>query len=321
MVELDSVSVRFEGRAAVDTVTASVGRGEWVGLIGANGAGKTTLLRALVGLVEHEGEVRIGGTPTTAMGRRQRARAVAYVPQAPELPADMSVFDYTLLGRTPHIAYLAVESGDDLDHCARLLERLELAGLSQRHLSTLSGGERQRVVLARALAQEAPVLLMDEPTSALDLAHRVEALEIVDELRHEWGLTVVSAMHDLTLAGQFADRLLLLSGGSVAAFGAPGRGARRTGAGGGVRLCRPHHPHRRRRARRRPPPHRAAPGWFGAPAGRGRPGGQGGAMSGDDPVHGCRCPSPIHRRRAGASTPWSSSTRVTGRGSRRPPSA
>ena len=222
MVELDSVSVRFEGRAAVDAVTASVGRGEWVGLIGANGAGKTTLLRALVGLVEHDGEVRIGGTATLAMGRRQRARSVAYVPQAPELPADMSVFDYTLLGRTPHIAYLAVESGDDLAHCARLLDRLELAGLSHRHLSTLSGGERQRVVLARALAQEAPVLLMDEPTSALDLAHRVEALEIVDELRHEWGLTVVSAMHDLTLAGQFADRLLLLSSGSVAAFGAPG---------------------------------------------------------------------------------------------------
>jgi len=221
MVQLEAVSVRFDGRAAVDAVTASVGRGEWVGLIGANGAGKTTLLRALVGLVEHEGEVRIGGKPTLAMGRRQRARSVAYVPQAPELPADMSVFEYTLLGRTPHIAYLAVESGGDLAHCTRLLERLELGPLAHRHLSTLSGGERQRVVLARALAQEAPVLLMDEPTSALDLSHRVEALEIVDELRREWELTIVSAMHDLTLAGQFADRLLLLSGGSVAAFGPP----------------------------------------------------------------------------------------------------
>jgi iron complex transport system ATP-binding protein len=102
-----------------------------------------------------------------------------------------------------------------------LLERLGLAELAGRSLSTLSGGERQRVVLARALAQEAPVLLMDEPTSALDLGRRVDALEIVDELRREWGLTVVSAMHDLTLAGQFADRLLLLSSGSVAAFGPP----------------------------------------------------------------------------------------------------
>ena len=221
MVELQAVSVRFGARPAVDAVTASVRRGEWVGLIGANGAGKTTLLRAVAGLVDHEGEVRIGGKPTVAMTRRERGRSLAYVPQSPELPVDMSVFDYALLGRTPHIGYLAVESGEDVAHCARLLERIGLAELASRRLSTLSGGERQRVVLARALAQEAPVLLMDEPTSALDLAHRVEALEIVDELRREWGLTVVSALHDLTLAGQFADRLLLMAGGSVAALGTP----------------------------------------------------------------------------------------------------
>ncbi len=221
MVELGGVTVRFDGRVVVDAVTASVGRGEWVGLIGANGAGKTTLIKAVAGLVDHDGEVRVGGKSSAAMGRRERARSVAYVPQSPELPADMSVTDYTLLGRTPHIAYLAVESRADLSQCAELLERLGLAPLAARPLSTLSGGERQRVVLARALAQEAPVLLMDEPTSALDLSHRMEALESVDELRREWGLTVVSALHDLTLAGQFADRLLLLSGGSVAAFGTP----------------------------------------------------------------------------------------------------
>ena len=119
MVELEAVTVRFDGRVAVDAVTASVGRGEWVGLIGANGAGKTTLLKAVAGLVDHDGEVRVGGKPSAGMGRRERARSVAYVPQSPELPADMSVFDYTLLGRTPHIAYLAVESRTDLAHCAR----------------------------------------------------------------------------------------------------------------------------------------------------------------------------------------------------------
>jgi iron complex transport system ATP-binding protein len=221
MVGLSSVTVRYDGRVAVHDVTVTVGKGEWVGLIGANGAGKTTLLRAVAGLASHEGVIRLGGRITAGMGRRERARALAYVPQSPELPDDMSVSDYTLLGRTPHIAYLSVESAADLAHCAVLLERLGLAELAGRSLSTLSGGERQRVVLARALAQEAPVLLMDEPTSALDLGRRVDALEIVDELRREWGLTVVSAMHDLTLAGQFADRLLLLSSGSVAAFGPP----------------------------------------------------------------------------------------------------
>ncbi len=221
MVELDAVTVRFGERAVVDAVGVAVGRGEWLGVIGANGAGKTTLLRAVAGLVDYEGDVRLGGRAAAPMARRERARAVSYVPQSPELPADMPVFDYVLLGRTPHISYLAVESPDDLAHCRELIGRLELGPLARRHLSTLSGGERQRVVLARALAQEAPVLLMDEPTSALDMAHRVEALEIVDELRRDWGLTVVSALHDLTLAGQFADRLLLLSGGAVAALGTP----------------------------------------------------------------------------------------------------
>jgi iron complex transport system ATP-binding protein len=221
IVELDTVTVHFEQQTAVDAVSASVARGEWVAVIGANGAGKTTLLRAVAGLVEFQGAIRLDGRDVAPLGRRERAHAVSYVPQSPEMPGDMSVFDYVLLGRTPHISYLAVESSHDLAHCRTLLDRLELRHLARRHLSTLSGGERQRVVLARALAQEAPVLLMDEPTSALDMSHRIEALEIVDELRHDWGLTVVSVLHDLTLAGQFADRLLLLGGGTVIALGTP----------------------------------------------------------------------------------------------------
>jgi iron complex transport system ATP-binding protein len=220
-VELTGLTVRLGGRSIVGPVDLDVGRGEWVGVIGANGAGKTTLLRAVAGLVDYEGDVRVSRRSAGAMGRRERARAVSYVPQSPELPGDMSVFDYVLLGRTPHIAYLAVESPRDTRRCRALLERLELAHLAGRHLSTLSGGERQRVVLARALAQEAPVLLMDEPTSALDMSHRVDALETVDELRRTWDLSVLSVLHDLTLAGQFADRLLLLSGGTVTALGRP----------------------------------------------------------------------------------------------------
>jgi len=221
IVQLDTVTVRFEQQTVVDAVSATVARGEWVAIIGANGAGKTTLLRAVAGLVEYQGAIRLDGRDAAPLGRRQRAHAVSYVPQSPEMPADMSVFDYVLLGRTPHISYLAVESSDDVAHCGKLLDRLELRHLARRHLSTLSGGEKQRVVIARALAQEAPILLMDEPTSALDMSHRIEALEIVDELRHDWGLTVVSVLHDLTLAGQFADRLLLLGAGSVIALGTP----------------------------------------------------------------------------------------------------
>jgi iron complex transport system ATP-binding protein len=218
-LEVDGVTVRYGDAVAVQEVTAAAAVGEWVGLIGANGAGKSSLLRAIAHLVPYDGAVRIGGESTARLSRRRRAQLVAYVPQNPELPAAMSVLEYTLLGRTPHIGYFGVESVDDRWHCVEILEQLHHAELAQRHLSTLSGGELQRVVLARALSQDAPVLLLDEPTSALDVGRRVDALELVDELRRERGLTVLSAMHDLTLAAQFADRLVLLSGGAVAASG------------------------------------------------------------------------------------------------------
>jgi iron complex transport system ATP-binding protein len=223
MIEIDHLTVRFDATTAVHDITESVAHSEWVGLIGANGAGKTTLLRAVAHLEHHDGTVQVNGHLTRDLPRRQRAQLVAYVPQSPQLPADMTVLDYTLLGRTPHVGFFGAESEQDRRICVELLGRLELTPLAGRRLSTLSGGELQRIVLARALAQNAPVLLLDEPTSALDLGRRVDALELVDELRRERGLTVLSALHDLTLAGQFADRLVLLSRGAVAASGPPGK--------------------------------------------------------------------------------------------------
>ena len=221
MLGIERVTVRYGASVAVSAVTESAAKGEWVGLIGANGAGKSSLLRAAAQLVPYDGAVKVAGETMGRISPRRRARLVAYVPQQPELPAGMSAIDYTLLGRTPHIGYFGVESAEDQRVCAEVLDRIGLAGLAERHLSTLSGGELQRVVLARALAQDAPVLLLDEPTSALDLGRRVDALELVYELRRERGLTVLSAMHDLTLAAQFADRLVLMSGGQVVAAGAP----------------------------------------------------------------------------------------------------
>ena len=221
MLELDRVTVRYDGTVAVREISVTAAPGEWVGVIGANGAGKSSLLRAVAHLVPHAGAVRISGESISRLSRRRRAQLVAYVPQQPELPAGMSVLDYVLLGRTPHIGYFGVESESDRQHCVELLDQLHLTDLAPRHLATLSGGELQRVVLARALAQEAPVLLLDEPTSALDLGRRVDALELVDDLRRTRRLTVLSAMHDLTLAAQFADRLVLVSAGGVVAAGPP----------------------------------------------------------------------------------------------------
>jgi iron complex transport system ATP-binding protein len=221
VISVTDVRVRYGPVAALDGVTERAAAGEWLGVIGPNGAGKTTLLQAVARQVAHAGRIEVCGDPVARMPRRKLARIVAYVPQRPQLPPDMAVGDYVLLGRTPHIGYFRVETDADRGICAELLDRLALSAMAGRTLGTLSGGELQRLVLARALAQQAPVLLLDEPTSALDLGRRVDALELVDALRRERSLTVLSAVHDLTLAGQFADRLLLLDGGRVAASGPP----------------------------------------------------------------------------------------------------
>jgi len=216
---LDSVSVTLGGARIVDRLAASVEPGEWVALIGPNGAGKTTALRAVAGLVGYDGAVTILGDDAAGLSRRDRARVLALVPQVPLIPGDISVREYVLLGRTPYLTYFGSERRADHDAVDAALEQLDLLALEHRRLDTLSGGERQRATLARALAQDAPILLLDEPTAALDVGRQQQVLELVDGLRAKRGLTVLSTMHDLTLAGQYADRLLLLDCGRLVAGG------------------------------------------------------------------------------------------------------
>jgi iron complex transport system ATP-binding protein len=216
---LDQVAVAYGKRRALAPFTETVASGEWLGLIGPNGAGKSSLLRAVVGLVPMSGSVTVDGSPLTLRTRRRRAALIAYVPQAPILPEDMTGFEYVLLGRAPYVSYFGTESRDDKAMARDVLRRLDLSEFGERRLGELSGGERQRLVIARALAQEAPILLLDEPTSALDIGHQQQALELVARLRRDHGLTVISAMHDLTLAGQYSDRLALLYEGHCVASG------------------------------------------------------------------------------------------------------
>jgi iron complex transport system ATP-binding protein len=168
--------------------------------------------------VPYSGTILVDGVDARERGRRELARLCAFLPQIPETPSELTVAEYVLLGRTPHLGYFAVEGDDDRDAAERALDRLDLLPFAQRSLGSLSGGELQRVVLARALAQEAPILLLDEPTTALDLGRQQQVLELVDSLR-DGELTVVSTMHDLTLAGQYAERLVLLDAGRVVADG------------------------------------------------------------------------------------------------------
>jgi iron complex transport system ATP-binding protein len=222
VLSLERLTVELGGRNVVDGVSFAVERGEWVTVIGPNGAGKSTLLRSVAGLIGHRGRIALDGEELRRLGRREVARRVAIVPQSPLMPVAMSVREYVLLGRTPYVSYAGREGRRDRSATEEAMVRLDLAELAARPLGTLSGGERQRAVLARALAQEAPLLLLDEPTSALDAGRQQEALELIDGLRLDAGLTVLAAMHDLTLAGQYASRLLLLSGGRIVARGAPG---------------------------------------------------------------------------------------------------
>ena len=214
------ISVTYGGDTRVlDEVSVRVDTNEWLGLLGPNGAGKSSLLKAIAGLVPATGSVLLDGKDPAELGRKAVAQRVAYVPQEPLMPPGMTVTEYILLGRTPHLPYLGSEGREDLLAAYAALELLDLIGFAGRALDDLSGGERQRVVLARALAQEPSILLLDEPTSALDIGHRQQALELIGAIRHDRPMTIITAMHDLTLAGQFADRLVLLFEGRIVADG------------------------------------------------------------------------------------------------------
>jgi iron complex transport system ATP-binding protein len=219
-IEVRDLVVRYNGHNAVDHVHLDVDSGEWLAVIGPNGAGKSTLLRAIAALVPvASGTVTVDGSNVATLKPRELARRVALVPQEPELPDTMPAVDYVLLGRTPHLGYWAMESRRDVDVAHESLDALGAADLAARPLGRLSGGERRRVVLARAIAQDARVLLLDEPTTALDIGHQQHVLDLVEGLRRDRGIAVVSAVHDLTLAAQYADRLALLDHGALVAEG------------------------------------------------------------------------------------------------------
>jgi iron complex transport system ATP-binding protein len=219
MLDIRNLSVSFGGSRVVDDVSISVERGSWLNVVGPNGAGKSTLLRVLAGLTAFDGSITVDGRDVLTMKRKELARHVALVPQIPQIPPGMSVAHYVLLGRTPHLRPLAGEGPTDLEAARRALDRLDLLAFADRAVTTLSGGERQRVLVARLLAQDAPIALLDEPTTALDVGHQQQVLDLVDELRHDHGLTVVATMHDLTLAAQYGDRVALLDRGRLLATG------------------------------------------------------------------------------------------------------
>jgi iron complex transport system ATP-binding protein len=221
MLEAINIGVRLGGKAILDGVSLALAPGALIGLIGPNGAGKTTLLRALAGLLPaSSGEVRCDGRPLTAYRPEQRARRIAYLAQNGATHWPLSVEHLVRLGRLPHRrAWRGADPRDDAV-VARMLAATDIAALRERRVGTLSGGEKLRALLARALAVEAPFLLVDEPVAALDPYHQLEIMELLRATAGR-GTAVAAILHDLTLAARFCDRLVLLGAGRVLAEGEP----------------------------------------------------------------------------------------------------
>jgi iron complex transport system ATP-binding protein len=226
VIQVDALSVRYPSTPGVasvlHTVSLDVRQGEVLALIGPNGAGKTTLIRAISGVIRpSSGQVRVQGCDLASLSPRQRARILAVVPQARNLPEAFTVWQAVMMGRTPHLDWLGQATADDRQRVEWALQRTACQELADRPLGELSGGEQQRALLARALAQDTPTLLLDEPTAHLDLRHQAGLLNLVRELARERGLAVLMALHDLNLVAMYADRVALLSEGRLAALGTP----------------------------------------------------------------------------------------------------
>jgi len=221
-ISLTNAGFRYGERTVLHDLTLETRPGEFLAVIGPNGSGKSTLLKGMCGLLRpFSGTVKLDGHPMDSRSRAQVARKIALVPQGAFLPELFTAMEIVLMGRTPHLGLLRYEGGSDILAAANAMEATETGRLAGRRVNELSGGERQRVLIARALAQEAGILLLDEPTANLDINYQAGILDFLKKLCRERGLSIVSALHDVNLASQYGDRVIMLKKGVVFKEGRP----------------------------------------------------------------------------------------------------
>lgn len=222
MLNIQSIKVSYGETEILHDVSLEIPAGEVVSLIGPNGAGKTTMMRAISGVIPlQSGSVFVGGQDLSSTPVDQRARLLAVVPQARKLTPEYTAKQAIMMGRTPYLGWLGNPGQVDFDKVDWAIDRTGISGLVERRVDELSGGEQQLVLIARALAQDAPVILLDEPTAHLDLRHQATILDLVHQLARERNLAVLMSLHDLNLVSIFSDRIALLDQGIILADGTP----------------------------------------------------------------------------------------------------
>jgi len=224
VINLQNVSFKYGNVNIIREITAHFNPGELVSLVGPNGAGKTTLLKLISGTLKpSSGKIYIYDQLSHNLTNKKRAVWISMVPQNPKLPDEISIPDFVMLGRNPHLGLLQWESKEDFNIARKSMSLTEIDYLSGRKLGEISGGEKQRAMLALAITQQSPIMLLDEPTSNLDISHQRKVMKIIRRIHEEksgFGATVL-AIHDLNIAAQVITTILLFSNGSIAADGTP----------------------------------------------------------------------------------------------------
>jgi iron complex transport system ATP-binding protein len=224
MLKLDvrHISLSYNGHPVVDNLSFTLLPGEVLGLVGPNGCGKTSVIKALSRVMPlRSGSILLDGEEMNHIPHSRLARQIGVVPQNPLIPDSFTVSEVVLLGRNPHLGLLRNESAADLTIAWWAMDRTGILPLAERRMGELSGGEKQRVTIARVLAQEPRAVLLDEPTADLDINHQIEVLELIRDLCNEKHLAVLIALHDLNLAAQYCQRIIMLNKGALYAEGAP----------------------------------------------------------------------------------------------------
>lgn len=220
--EVENFTCGYENKFHISDINIAISKGSFVGIIGPNGCGKTTLFKGITGELKNKvGTISLQGKNLKHLSYKEKARNLAIVSQDIEIP-HITVEDYVLMGRFPyHKNYQFFDTKEDYEIAQKYLDLTDVSHLRNKYLTQLSGGERQLVAITRALVQEPELLLLDEPTSHLDITHQVQVLNLVQQLNEQLGLTVLMIIHDLNLAGEYCDQLVLINNGSIQMSGSP----------------------------------------------------------------------------------------------------